>query len=93
MEKIFNDPIKNYIKEYDNIQKITVGQGSDHTAGWLIDFNYFKKHDKMIAIDLTKEQAVDADPKAIQQIIFPGNLSGNNNRLVFFLLKKRKKLF
>ena len=91
MEKIFNDPIKNYIKKYDNIQNITVGQGSDHTTGCLIDFNYFKKHDKMIAIDLSKEQTIDADPKAIQQIIFPGNLSGNNNRLVFFFIKEAKE--
>ena len=50
MEKNFNDPIKSYIKKYDNIQKIRDGQGSDHTTGCLIHFNYFKKHDKMIAI-------------------------------------------
>ena len=45
----------------------------------------------MTAIDLSKEQTVDADPKAIQQIIFPGNLSGNNNRLVFFFIKEAKE--
>ena len=47
----------------------------------------------MIAIDLSKQQALDADPKAIQQISFTGNLSGNNNRLMLFIMKKREKQF
>ena len=42
----------------------------------------------MIAIDLSKQQALNVDPKAMQQINFTGNLSGNNNRLIFSLLKK-----
>ena len=45
----------------------------------------------MIAIDLSKQQALDADPKAIQQINFTGNLSGNNNRLVFFIAEEVKQ--
>ena len=49
-------------------------------------YNYFKKHYKMIAIDLSKQQALDADPKAIQQINFIGNLDGNNKRLMFFII-------
>ena len=47
-------------------------QGDDYTNGCLRDYNYFKKH-KMIAIDLSKKQAPDADPKAVQ-INFAGNL-------------------
>ena len=47
----------------------------------------------MIAIDLSKQQAFDTDPKAIQQINFTGNLSGNNNRSMFFIIKEIKKLF
>ena len=92
MEKIFFDqPIKNDIKTYENIRKITTGQGDDYTTGCLLGYNYLKKRYKMIAIDLNKQQALDADPKAIQQINFTGNLCGNNNRLIFFLSSKKQK--
>ena len=49
--------------------KITIGQGDDYTTGRLLDYAYFKKYYKMIATDLSKQQALDANPKAIQQII------------------------
>ena len=45
----------------------------------------------MIAIDLSKQQVLDADPKAIQQINFTGNLTGNNNRLMFFIIEEVKE--
>ena len=54
----------------NNIKKIATGQGDDWSTACLLDYNYFKDHCKMIAIDLSKQQALDADPKAIQQIIF-----------------------
>ena len=50
-KNFFDQPIKNYIKTYENIAKITTGQGDDFTAGCLLDYNYFRKHYKMIAID------------------------------------------
>ena len=53
-------------KTYDNIQKIATGQEDDYSAGCLLDYNYFNNYYKMIAIDLSKQQALDADPKAIQ---------------------------
>ena len=56
------------IKTYENIRKITIGQGDDYTIGCLLDYTYFKKYYKMIAVDLGKQQALDADPKATQQI-------------------------
>ena len=86
----FDQPIKNDINTYENIQKITIGQGDDYTTGCLLDYNYFKKHYKVIAIDLSKQQALDADPKAIQQVNFTGNLSGNNNTLIFFIIEEAK---
>ena len=52
-KNFFDQPIKNDIKSYDSIRKITTGQGDDYTTGCLLDCNYFKKHYKMIAIDLT----------------------------------------
>ena len=74
------------MKTYESIQKITTGQGDDYAAGCLLGYNYFKKHYKMIATGLSKQQALDADPKAIQQINFTGNLDGNNNRLMLFII-------
>ena len=54
------------MKTYDNIHKITAGQGDDYTTSCSLDFNCFKEHYKMITIDLSEQQALDADPKAIQ---------------------------
>ena len=62
------------IKQYENIRKIAIGQGDDYRTGCLIDYPYFKESYKMIAIYLSKQQALDADPKAIQQINFTVNL-------------------
>ena len=57
-----------------NIYKITTGQGGDYTAACLLDYIHFRNYYKMIVIDLNKHQALDVDPKAIQQINFTGNL-------------------
>ena len=83
-----DQPFKYDIKSYENIRKIVTGQGDDYTTGCLLDYNYFKNHYKMIAIDLSKQQELDADLKAIQQINFTGSLSGNNNRLIFFIIEE-----
>ena len=63
---LFDQPIKSYIKTYENIRKITNRQRDDYKAGCLLDYNYFKKHYKMIAINLIKQQALEVDQKAIQ---------------------------
>ena len=47
----------------------SIGQGDDYTTGCLLDFAYFEKNYGLIAADLSKQKALDADPKAIQQII------------------------
>ena len=65
----FDHPVKSNRRTYDNIQKIATGQGDDYETGRLLDFHYFNKHYKMIAIDLSKQLALDANPKAIQQIL------------------------
>ena len=87
--KCFDQPIRNDIRTYENIRKIATGQGDDYTTGCLLEYNYFKKHYKMIAIDLSKQQALDTDP--IQQINFTWNVSGINNRLAFFIIKEAKE--
>ena len=73
-ENLFDQPIKDNKVTYENIREIATGQGDDYTAGCLIDYPYFKDSYKMIAVDLSKQQALDADPRVIQQINFIANL-------------------
>ena len=72
-------------KTYKNIRKINTGQGDDYTTGCLLKHSYFKDHYKIITIDLSKQQALDADPKAIQQINFTANLDKDGNTTMFFI--------
>ena len=92
-KNVFDQPIKNDKVTYENIRKIAIGQGDDYTTGCLLDYTYFKKYYKMIAIDLSKQQALDADPRAIQQVSFTANLDRAGNTRFYFILKKQKKLF
>ena len=64
---------------------------NDFTTGCLLGYNYFKKHYKKIAIDLSKPPALDADPKALQQINFTGNLDGVKNIIMLFLIEEEKR--
>ena len=92
-KNFFDQPVKNDKVTYENIRKITIGQGDDYTTGCLLDYTYFKKYYKMIAADLSKQQALDADLKVIQQINFTANLGRAGNTIFISLLKKEKKLF
>ena len=74
---------------YENIRKIAAGQGD--TTGCLLDYAYFNKYYKMNAIDLSKEQALDADPEAIQQINFTENLNRTGNTRFYFILEQEKE--
>ena len=65
-QNFLDKPVKSDMRTYNNIRKISTGQGNDYTAGCLLDYPYFKDHYKMMAIDLSKQQALDADFKAIQ---------------------------
>ena len=92
MEKnFFDQPVKNDKVTYENIRKITIGQGDDYTTGCLLDYIYFKKYYKMIAVDLSKQQAVNADPKANQQINFTANLDRVGNTRLYFILEEEKE--
>ena len=73
-QNVFDQPVKSDLITYDNIRKIATGQGDDYATGFLLDYNYFKNYCKIIATDLSKQQALNADPKAIQQINFTENL-------------------
>ena len=90
-KNIFEQPINSDLKTYENVIKTATGQGNDYTSGCLLDDSYFKYHYKMIAIDLSKQQALDADPRAIQQINFAANLDGAENTTMFFVTEEAKE--
>ena len=90
-KNFFDQPINSDLKTYENVIKIATGQGDDHTSGCLLDDSYFKDHYKMVAIDLSKQQALDADPRAIQQINFTANLDGAENTTMFFITEEAKE--
>ena len=74
----FDQPISDQIKKYDEIRKIATGKGDDYTTGCLPDYQCFKDHYQLIAVDLSKQKELDADPRAIQQIEFYGKLETNS---------------
>ena len=79
------------IVTYENIRKITTGQGDDYTTVCLLDYIYFKNHYKMIAVNLSNQQALDADPKAIQQINVTSNLDRTGNTRFYFILNEARE--
>ena len=91
----YDQPINDSIKQYDEVRKIHTGQGDDYPTCCLLDFAYFKKSYRLIAVDLSKQKALDADPRAIQQIIFTGKASENCYLLLLFItfLSNQKKLY
>ena len=56
------------------LKKLQLVREIIYKNGYLLDNVYFKSFYKMITIDLSKQQAFDTDPKAIEQINFTGNL-------------------
>ena len=90
-ENFFDQPIKNRGITYDNIREIAIGYGDDNTTGCLLDYPYFLDAYKMIAVDLSRQRALDVDPRAIQQINFTANLDRAGNTRVYFILEEAKE--
>ena len=84
-----NQPINDVIKQHDEVRKISTGKGDDHTTGCLLDFAYFKNNYKLIAADLSKQKVLDADSRAIQQIIFTGKTSQAS--VIYYIYEKSKE--
>ena len=90
----YDQPINDSIKQYDEIRKISTGQGDDYNTGCLLDYSYFRKNYKLIAADLSKQKALDGDSRAIQQIIFTGTIKAavaNTRIIIFYVLEKSKE--
>ena len=81
----YDQPINDLIEKYHEIRKVSTGQGDDCTTGCLLDFAYFEKKYRSIAADLSKQKALGADSRAIQQIIFTGKASARV--MVYYILK------
>ena len=88
---VFDQSIRNNKVTYENIRKIATFQGDNYTTGCLLDYIYFSNYYKMIAVDLSKQRAINFDPKAIQQINFIANLDRAGNTRIYFILEKAKE--
>ena len=74
----YDNLIESDIEKYRELKKVMIGKGEDYTTGSLLDYNYFKKHYKLVAVDLSKQKELDADARAIQQIGFRYMLETNS---------------
>ena len=94
MEGFYDQSINDSIKKNDELRKVSTGQGDDYTTGCLLDFAYFEKNYRLIAADLSKQKALDVDPRAIQQIIFTGKIKSivaNTRVIIYYILEQSKE--
>ena len=87
----YDQPINDLIKQCDEIRKVSAGYGDDYTTGCLLDYAYFKDNYRLIAVDLSKQKALDADSKAIQQIIFTGKIKSAKTRVIIYYILEQSK--
>ena len=85
---VYDQPIDDLIKQYDEVRKLSTGQGDDYTTDCLLDFAYFEKNYELIAADLSKQKALDVDSRAVQQIIFTGTASAAV--IIYYILEQSK---
>ena len=90
----YDQPINDSIKQYDEIRKISTGQGDNYNTGCLLDFACFEKNYRLIAADLSRQKALDADPRVIQPIIFTRKITAkadNMRVIIYYILEKSKE--
>ena len=85
----YDNPIESDIGKYRELKKVMIEKGEDYTTGSLLDYNYFKEHYKLVAVDLSKQKELDADPRAIQQIEFKYMLGASST--IYWVLEKSKE--
>ena len=85
----YDNSIESDIEKYRELKKVMIGKGEAYTTGYLLDFNYFDKHYKLVAVDLSKQKEFDADPRAIQQTEFKYMLGTNST--IYWVLEKSKE--
>ena len=89
----YDQPINDLMKQYDEIRKVSTGYGDDYATSCLLDYAYFKDNYKLVAVDLSKQKALDADLRAIQQRVFQGVVAGNDgtNTRLYTILERSKE--
>ena len=85
----YDNPIESDIEKYRELKKVMIGKGDNYTTGSLLDYNYFDKHYKLVAVDLSKQKELDADPRATQQIEFKYILETDST--IYWVLEKSKE--
>ena len=85
----FELPVKSLEETYEKITEIT-DHGGYYTRGNLLDYEYFKEHYKLIAIDLSKQ--IESENKDLtQQINFIGKLDRANGTFMFFIIEEKEE--
>ena len=85
----YDNPIESDIEKYRELKKVMIGKGEDYTTGSLLDYDYFKRNYKLVAVVLSKQKELDSDPRAIQQIEFKYTLETNST--IYWVLEKSKE--
>ena len=90
---VCDQPINDTIKQYDEIRKVSTGYDDDYTTGCLLAYAYLKDIYKLIPVDLGKQKVLEADPRAIQQIVLEGVVEGDNNTKIrlYTILEQSKE--
>ena len=90
----YDQSINDSIKQYDEVRKVSTGPGEDYTTGCLLDYAYFKDNYRLITADLNKQKALDADSRAIQQIMFTGKIkatAANTRVIIYYILEQSRE--
>ena len=87
----YDNPIQSDIEKYRELKKVMIGKREDYATGSLLDFNYFDKYYKLVAVDLSKQKELNADPRAIQQTEFKYML-GTNSTIYWVRVKSEETI-
>ena len=85
----YDNSINSNIEKYTELKKVMIGKGDNYTTGSLLDYDYFRKNYKLVAIDLSRQKESDADPRAIQQIEFKCKFDVES--MIYIILEKSKE--
>ena len=93
-KNVYDQPVNDSIKQYNEIRKISTGQGDDHATVCLLDFSYFEETYRLIVVELSKQKPLDADSRAIQHINFTGKIKAteaNTRVIIYYILEQSKE--
>ena len=85
----YDNNINSDVEKYTELKKVMIGKGDDYTTGSLLDYDSFKKNYKLVAIDLSKQKELDADPRAIQEVQFKCKFDVES--MIYIILEKSKE--